>query len=379
MKVLTNANMPLSHKKEKISYVIDNFKVGGAQVHLLGLIKEIRATFDIELISLGVMSKSLVSQIPPGITIKSINMTSVRNIEFWQSFFNLIAHFRKNRPEVVHTYLNTANVFGFLAAKIGGVKHLMASRRDMGHFRSKRIAFVEGILCRMFASRVLCVCKAVAKETRLREHIPARKLKVIYNGVDVDRFKPKTNYERFGTLRFAMVAAMDRPAKGHEDFIRAAGIASETMAGKFEFFLVGDGPLRKNLEGLARKLRCSTSFQFIGEIKELENILPKMDVLVVPSHTEGISNAALEAMATGLPIIATAVDGNLELVVNGKTGFLITPNDCQSLSRAMLLYGAEQHLVEFHGLEARERIKLLFNIHLMKSAYCELYNQVVHA
>ena len=131
---------------------------------------------------------------------------------------------------------------------------------------------------------------------------------------------------------------MDRPAKGHRDLLLAASWIAAQTGSKVPVTLVGDGRLRSGLEQLAASIGLEGSVRFLGARADVNDVLGSIDVVVVPSHTEGISNAALEAMAAGLPVVATAVDGNLETVVPGETGLSVSPRSPDALGKGMLTY-----------------------------------------
>jgi glycosyltransferase involved in cell wall biosynthesis len=362
----------------RILYIIDDLRVGGAQVHLARLTTSLRATagFDLEILSLGRSSPALLGQLPPDVPVRSFQMESVRQARFLPSFLHLVRYLRRTGPEIVHTYLNTAGVFGLVAARLAGVRRVITSRRDMGTFRSSRIAALEAFLSRVGADRVFCVCQAVADATRYRERIPEAKLRVLRNGIDTRALVPRTRYRHDGPLRFCMVAAMNRPEKGHREFVEAAARTHHAHLGGVVFWLAGDGPLRPGLEALAERLGLGRVLAFLGERSDVPVILDEVDVLVVPSYTEAMSNAVLEGMAKGLPVIATAVDGNLETVVDGLTGRLVPPKDPTAIAEAMLAYAADPGLLERQGRAARSRVESAFDLETMTRAYEAEYRRL---
>ncbi len=365
----------------KITYIIDNLEVGGAQVHLSGLVKGISAGkgYDMEIVSLGGVSESIRKAIRDDIPIVVLKMESARKPVFFGSMLQLVLHLRRRRPDIVHTYLNTSNVFGLAAARIAFVGKIVTSRRDMGQFRSGRIGALERGLSRRYAARVFCVCKAVAERTRDVEGIPGNKIRVLLNGVDASCFQPRKEYhfDNGNPMKFGMVATMNRVEKGHGELIEAASWASSRAPGKMEFLLAGDGPLRRPLEDISTRLGTSDCVRFQGEQGDIDSFLEGVDVLVVPSYSEGISNAVLEAMAKGLPVIATAVDGNLETVVDGHTGILVPPRDPQALGEAFLAYVCAPGLAEAHGRSGRKRAEESFSMSRMIEAYRREYGSLV--
>lgn len=361
-----------------IVYIIDDLKVGGAQVHLVRLVDLMRQSFSLEIICLGPRSEKLMAQFTNDVEVIFFDMSSIRRpAMFLSSFFGLIRHLRCSKPQLVHTYLNTANVFGLLAARLAGIRRVITSRRDMGYFRTGRMAAVESWLSRHVAQEVFCVCQAVAEATKVQEKIPFKKLRVLLNGIDTMRYQPKTKETSKTNVVFSMVAAMNREMKGHSDLLKAIAEAVTSQQHDFLFQLVGDGPLRDSLEAEVRHLDIGKYVQFVGEQSDVMPILMETDVLVVPSHTEGISNAVLEAMATGLPVIATAVDGNREVLVDNVNGFLVPFQNPEAMAKAILMYTANKPMIRMHGDNARKHVEENFSLQLMQDNYIAAYQEVL--
>jgi len=359
-----------------ITYVVDDLRVGGAQTHLTRLVQELwRRGYLLQVVCMGASQAVVTSQIPTAVPLVSFRLSSVRAPTFALQFLALVRHLRRTRPAIVHTYLNTAGVFGLLAARLAGVPHVVTSRRDIGIFRSGRIRSLEASLSRRWADRVFCVCEAVARAVRRDEGIPDEKLRVLLNGIGVDGVGPRVA-ARGGPVRFGIVAAINRTEKGHREFVEAAAIAARAMPA-VEFHLVGDGPLRPGIEARVRELGIADKTTFHGERRDVLEFLDTVDVLAVPSYTEGISNAALEAMAKGLPVIATGVDGNLETVADGETGLLVAPRDAEALARAMVTYASDAGLRSSHGRAGRERLDRLFTVGRMADRYEEEYDAIL--
>lgn len=359
-----------------ITYVVDDLRVGGAQTHLTRLVQELsRRGCALEVVCMGASQAVVTSQIPSAVPVVSFRLASVRQPDFALQFLALVRHLRRTRPAVVHTYLNTAGVFGLVAARLAGVPHVVTSRRDIGIFRSGRIQSLEALLSRRWADRVFCVCEAVARAVRRDEGIPDEKLRVLLNGIGVEGVQPRVPTQG-GPTRFGIVAAINRTEKGHREFVEAAALVAREVQG-VEFHLVGDGPLRPGIEARARELGIADKTTFHGERRDVLAFLDTIDVLVVPSYTEGISNAALEAMAKGLPVVATGVDGNLETVADGETGLLVAARDPGALAKAMATYAGDADLRARHGRAGRERLDRLFTVDRMADRYEEEYGAIL--
>ncbi|MGC9195157.1 MAG: glycosyltransferase [Syntrophobacteraceae bacterium] len=200
---------------------------------------------------------------------------------------------------------------------------------------------------------------------------------MIINGVDASKFNARENYNQTGKIRCAVVASMTRPMKGHEDFLKAAALTEAKRSDRMSFFLVGGGHLRPHLEEMAARLGLNGQVHFLGERTDVPSILESIDILVVPSHSEGMSNALLEAMAAGLPAVATAVDGNNEVVVDQETGILVPARDPEAMSDALLRYLDNPRLMQLHGRNARRRIEEKFTLDQSTEAYLKAYHEAM--
>ena len=361
----------------KILYVIDSLVIAGAQVHLVRLANDVSDALEVRIVCLGPVSQSLVAQLSPAVGVERLRMASIRDLHFLPSFAALVRLIREWRPDIVHTYLNTANVFGALAAKAGGVGRIVTSRRDMGAFRSPRIGALEALISRRMADRVFCVCEAVARRTQAVERIPASRIRVLYNGVRLSEITERHRERLDGPIRFGIMASMNRLEKGHAEFLTAAGLVAERRPGRARFVLVGDGPFKARLLKQSSEPGLGEVTTFAGELADTNEALALIDVLVVPSHTEGISNAAIEAMAAGLPVVATAVDGNLEVVRDGETGYLVPVGDAEALARRLVAYVDDPSLLGLHGRNGRIRCGAVFDRALIRKQYLEAYREAV--
>jgi len=337
-----------------------------------------KITFNVEIVCLGSLSSKLLSKLTDDIPINFFDMSSLKNFrQFSFSFVKLIRYLYQVKPQIVHTYLNTANVFGLLAARVAGIHNVITSRRDMGYFRSVRIAFVESFLSRMLAVRVFCVCKSVADVTNMKEKIKLTKLRILLNGIDVNLYNPGINTTDQYCVSFSMIASMNREMKGHMDLIKAVNIVMQRNVDNIKFYMVGDGPLRKKLESEVYRLNLDKCIIFFGEQGDMIPVLKKTDVLIAPSHTEGISNSILESMAMEVPVIATEVDGNKEVVLDKVTGILVPVKNKHALANAILQYANNKALIYEHGHNARRRVAKYFSLETMRDAYMKAYMDIL--
>jgi glycosyltransferase involved in cell wall biosynthesis len=235
---------------------------------------------------------------------------------------------RANQIAVLQTCELYSNIFGLPGGALASVPVRIGSRRGMGGTRAQqrvqRIAYNA-------AHRVVANSEAAASRLRL-EGLPNHKIGVIYNGVDLSAFPGRSDPTHL--RRIAMVACL-RAGKRIDVLIAAAPhvLARHPAA---EFWIVGDGPCREQLVALAKQAGVLERFRFMGHRDDVPTLLSKADVFVLPSRSEAFPNSVIEAMAAGLPVVATAVGGIPELVADGLTGRLVPAGDAMKLARALI-------------------------------------------
>jgi glycosyltransferase involved in cell wall biosynthesis len=161
------------------------------------------------------------------------------------------------------------------------------------------------------------------------------------------------------------------------EFLLAAARTVAEQAPLATFLVAGYGPLRERLEEQARRLGVDASVRFLGYRKDIALLLAASNVFALPSLWEGMSNAVLEAMAAGRPVVATAVDGAMDQVLPGETGLLVPPSDADALARALLDLAHNPRKAQEMGLKGRERVRRDFSLGRMTDAYIELYRRLL--
>lgn len=252
----------------------------------------------------------------------------------------LVRYLRKHRMQVMHSFGFYPNVFAIPAARMAAVPAVVGSLRDMGDVWTARQRRAQRWACAL-AHHVIANANAI-RERAIEEGYAARRLSVIHNGLDTARFSaaqdPVAQRDRFGLPRTGPVVGvfsrLNHPIKGIDRFLQAAALLGRRVP-EARFLIVGDGPLRAHLEGQARHLGIEGATRFIGAHVDLAGLMPAVTVAVVPSLSEGLSNSLLEAMAAGLPVVATRVGGTPEVVSHGRTGLLVPPGDPRELANAI--------------------------------------------
>jgi sugar transferase (PEP-CTERM/EpsH1 system associated) len=223
-----------------------------------------------------------------------------------------------------------------------------------------------------------------------RVGVPAARVEHIYNGVDTERFKPRDHARApiegspFNDPGLFLVGAVGRldAVKDQTNlvraFLRALQIAPQA-ARRLRLVLVGDGPLRGEIEAIVRAARAESLVWLAGERHDVPAVLRGLDCFVLPSLAEGISNTLLEAMASGLPAIATRVGANADLMEEGLSGKLVPRADPDALAREILAYSADPALARRHGRAGRQIVERRFSLERMVGDYEALYRRLLAA
>ncbi len=256
----------------------------------------------------------------------------------------------------------------------------VSNRRDTGFQKSAALRALFLLVNHRF-DYFLAPAQAILDALVAREGVPAGRARCLPNAVDCQKFQPTEPPARLaGRARlglpldgylFGTVARME-PVKRHEDMISAFAEASRNYPWA-RLVLIGRGSLEGRLRDQARAAGVSRRVIFLGESGDVETLLPLLDAFVMASSTEGLSNAILEAMACGLPTIATGVGGNPELVEPGRTGLLVPPCQPGSLARAMGEILADPEAGRNMGRRARQRAETEHAVPTMIAAYAAFY------
>jgi glycosyltransferase involved in cell wall biosynthesis len=296
------------------------------------------------------------------------------------SYLRLRRHIQALKPDIVHTWLFAANAYGRQAANSAGVKHIVAGERCVDPWKSGWQLAID----RMLTGRTekIVTNSSGVKDFYVSRGLPADKFVIIPNGVDVGAPTPATSR---GTLLAELglppdarlVGAVGRlwPQKRLKDLIWAADLLKVTRDGA-HLLIIGDGPQRPRLERYRDQIEIRDCVHFLGERDDVPRIVPHFDVLWLGSEYEGQSNAIMEAMAASVPVIATDIPGNRDLVANDVTGYLVPVGDRFEFCRRTERLLSDNELRSRFGLAGRERIECEFTVEQMVERHAELYRQL---
>lgn len=300
--------------------------------------------------------------------------------------------FRELRPAAVHTR-NLAALEAVVPAWTAGVpvrihgEHGWDTHDPAG--RRRRYRYVRRIY-RPFVSRYVALSRHLEEYLERQVGVADDRISQIYNGVDTGRFHPASGPRApipgcpFGGPDQWLVGTVGRmeavkdPVNLAHAFVRALELG-RAAAGPLRLVLVGDGALRAGVAAALERSGARERVWFAGERSDVPDIMRGLDCFVLPSLAEGISNTILEAMASRLPVIATRVGGNPELIESGMTGTLVPPADSESLAHAILGYLVDQGTARRHAKAAQHVVRDRFSLERMVANYESLYERALAA
>ena len=293
----------------------------------------------------------------------------------WRARIRLAQHLRSHRVQIAHAFDFYTTLTLVPAARLAGVPVVIGSFRQLGdlmtpaQFRTQQVAF-------RWCDAVVCNSRAGA-DWLAADGMSRNKLFVIGNALPDETFAPvdAALTRRPGVVRVGMVARMNARYKGHSGFLRIAARIQQRHP-EVEFLLTGDGPLRAELEQEAQSLGLGSQAIFLGDRRDVSAVLASMDVAVLTSDSEGLSNVILEAMAASVPVVAYDVGGNGELV-NGERGQTVRAGDEEGFAAAVERLLERPALREQLGRNARAFAEENFSLRRVQNDYEKLYQSLM--
>jgi glycosyltransferase involved in cell wall biosynthesis len=284
------------------------------------------------------------------------------------AFAGLVRYLRRVRPVVLHAFLFHSYVTAAAAARLARVPVVVAGRRSMSVTRGRPLFRALERVADRLTDLIVANAEAVAEEARLVDGVAAEKITVVYNALPRDAFVPAAPAAIAATSPVVLCLANLRPCKGHADLLDAVALLRDRGT-DVTVVLAGDGPQRPRLTSQATALGLDV--RFLGSRTDVNALLARADVVVLPSTAEGLSNAVMEAMAAGCPVVATRVGGTVELLAG--RGVLVPPRDPAALADGLHSVLNEPGYAGPLVTAAREWIARTAQLDVMVDRHLEIY------
>src|SRR5262249_18825328 len=260
-----------------------------------------------------------------------------------------------------------SNIFGLPAAALAGVPARIGNRREINPDKTRaQIAMQRAAYS---CAHVVVANSRAAADRLLGERVPFRKIAVVANGLDIEAAQARLVRPR---LRKVVVVANLRPEKGHDVLVDAASTVLRRYP-DVEFEIVGGGPELEALVGRAAARGVQHAFTFLGHRNDVGQRLAAADIFVLPSRSDACPNAILEAMAAGLPIVASAAGGIVEIVDDGRTGLLVQTGNPEALAERICTLVGDRELAARLGRAARHEAHARYSFDRMVRAFERIY------
>jgi glycosyltransferase involved in cell wall biosynthesis len=292
------------------------------------------------------------------------------------AIWRIVRYIHENRIRIVHCFDFYSNALGLPAGRLARVEALIASQRDLGNLRPRPQRLLQTTLLGL-ADRILVNSPAIEESIRRSRPALSSRIELIANGVDLERFSPPSEIgdRHPGGWTIGTLANL-RPEKGVDRFLQAARLVRERFP-EANFVVWGEGPLRSTLERMSRELGLDGRSELRGRTADAAASLRQLDIFVLPSLSEASSNSLIEAMATGLPIVATRIGGTGILVEDQVSGILIPADDPAALAGALVRLLEDRALAARLGSAARRRACQEFGLDRMIARLEALYERAL--
>ena len=379
----------LTDSRFLVVHVVYRFDMGGLENGVVNLINNMSSrNYRHVVLALTEVTDFRKRIVRDDVVFLALNKPPGHALSLYPSLFRL---FRELRPSIVHTR-NLAALEVLVPAWAAGVSVRIHGEhgRDVGDFdgSSKKYQWMRRLYSPFVGHYVALSCDLASYLTD-KVRISRKRITQVYNGVDAVRFSPTDDIQRplipgcpFVGAQLWRVGTVGRMQTVKDQltltraFIRALEIAPE-LKSRLRLALVGDGPLREGCQLLLDTAGVSALSWLPGERDDVPEIMRGLDCFVLPSLAEGISNTILEAMDCGLPVVATDVGGNADLVIHGVTGQIVPAGDVDAMAHSLVQLASSPELAQSMGRAGRQRILEKFSLDAMVGTYQGLYDRLL--
>jgi glycosyltransferase involved in cell wall biosynthesis len=309
---------------------------------------------------------------------RGIPLAGAFHVQWFKTCFHLV---RNENVALIHAHEFGAILYGWIIARLTGVPFIGTIHGKNYFWEKLRRRTAYRLISR--SGRLVAVSEDLKHFVMEKIGLPDTNVQVIYNGVQSGSFVSEEEIVR-GRIELGLkggdhvIGAVGNlyPVKGHQYLLKAMRVVLQQYPSA-TLLLVGRGDLEASLKEQANQMGIEKQVRFLGMRQDIPNLLAIMSIFVMPSLSEGLSLAILEAMVAGRPVVATRVGGNAELVVNGETGFLVESKDSEALAAAICTLLGNRAMREEFGRKAVTRAQERFSARQMADNYRALYNDLL--
>ena len=368
-----------------VVHVMYRFDTGGLENGIVNLVNQMPAkAYRHTIVALTEVTDFRDRIVRDDVEFISLNKAPGQGFWLYPELFRL---FRRLRPQIVHSR-NLAALETQLPAWLAGVPVRIHGEhgRDIGDLDGSNVRYQRmRRFYKPFVHQYIALSRDLAGYLERKVRVPVEDIAQIYNGVDTERFSPAPDGPRtiagcpfdpavhwlVGTVgRMQIVKDQVMLARA---FVRVIELAP-ALRGKIRLVMVGDGPLRAESQSILDAAGLTELAWLPGERSDIADVMRGLHAFVLPSLAEGISNTILEAMASGLAVLATAVGGNADLVLQGETGVIVPAGEPQKMAQAVLELAANPERARAMGDAGRQRVLSTFSMQSMVAAYRSVYD-----
>lgn len=359
-----------------------SFHVGGTEVQVLELLRGLPSRYQLSVSVLeggGPLAPAVEAL---GHQLEAFPLRgSIAQVNTLQQVWRLSGWLRRRRVQLVHVHDFYSTVLAVPAARLAGAK-VVVGRLDLAHWHGKARRQLLVQLSRR-ADHVIGNCQAIKRMLVQDEGIPEGRVSVVHNGLDLPRFEARMReglvapVPHVGRAPLVVhVANMNHPVKRQEDLLVALAQLKHTGC-EVKAWLVGDGPRRAQLERQAAELGLEDTAFFLGQRPDVPALYARANLGVLCSSAEGMSNAVMEGLAAGLPMVVTRVGGNPDLVAHGERGLVVEPERPADLARALRLVAEDPHRARAWGRAGRAFVQRELSLERLVQRHDALYRSVL--
>lgn len=297
----------------------------------------------------------------------------------WFLPFKIASLLKRKNVDIIHTHNFTPNFYGVISAKLAGVPVVINTQHNSRFFPCKTLRRLGFKATSMLTSKIACVSQTAQKSLVNLGRINSSKIEIIINGIDCNELSPSPNRQVLAKLipepeKDKIIGIVGRlsPEKDHKTLLKAFAIIQNKLT-NVKLIIVGDGNTKQDLEKTVKEMQLDKKVFFLGARTDVRLLLNSFDLFVLSSITEGVSLALLEAMACGLPVVATNVGGNSEIVQDGESGIIVPAQNHRKLSDAILEILSSKQVAAKMGQVGRKRVLEKFSMTSMLKNYRTLY------